>query len=101
LNAIIPNLSKASYSCKKYPAFLNSNVSSFPALTSFNLENSDRHTRAASFFGRQWQVFVLSNFSYSATAQEDTFMFFAAVACGWIWRLPTFARRIEMRDAVS
>jgi hypothetical protein len=73
----------------------------FRLYQSFNLENSDRHTRAASFFGRQWQVFVLSNFRYSATAQEDTFMFFAAMACGYIWRLPTFARRIEMRDAVS
>jgi hypothetical protein len=73
----------------------------FRLLSSFNSENSDRHTRAAFFFGRQWQVFVLSNFRYSATAQEDTFMFFAAVACGYIWRLPTFARRIEMRDALS
>jgi hypothetical protein len=100
LNAIFLNLSKASYSCKKYPAFLNSNVSSFSGFI-FNLENSDRHTRAASFFGRQWQVFFLSNFRYSATAQEDTFMFFAAMACGYIWRLATFARRIEMRDAVS
>jgi hypothetical protein len=35
LNAIIPNLSKASYSCKKYPAFLNSNVSSFSGFSKF------------------------------------------------------------------
>jgi len=44
LNAIIPNLSRASHSCKKYLVFLSANVSRFPGFIKFHLEPAESGT---------------------------------------------------------
>ena len=52
LNAIIPNLSRASYSWKKYPAFLTVRVSSFSGFSKSYPEDSDKIRTATTLYLR-------------------------------------------------
>ena len=73
LNAIIPNLSRASYSWKKYPAFLTAEDHQiFSALEVFHRRFGQVLHEARLLFIRQWKMYVSPRFRHKTiTARRE------------------------------